>query len=162
MATESLESFLRQKQEKNDGDGIDWQARLGLWKFKVDELYNQIEKWLQALIADGVLTIEPDSLELTEDYLGTYDIASIHLKVGSERIYLRPRGTLIVGGFGRVDMIGDDGRVMIVLLGPEETKDVPKRMKIAQWNLVDRDKIRSITPLTEESFSDAVKLVMRK
>ena len=56
-------------------------------------------------------------MNLTDEYLGKYSAKRLDIYVGSEIISLIPRGTLIMGSNGRIDMRGPKGE--IIALEPE-------------------------------------------
>ena len=71
------------------------------------------------------------------------------LWVGTEQVIFDPKGTILIGSYGRVDMTGDDGAVMLMLFEWAEWEFAIRTPSLRRW------------PLTEESFSDALKQVMR-
>jgi hypothetical protein len=57
--------------------------------------------------------------EVTEDHIGTYTIPTLELTIGGERVEFRPKGTLVVGAAGRVDIRGGRDAVTMANLRAE-------------------------------------------
>lgn len=152
MKTESLEDFLRKKKEKNESElkAVDWEKRRAKWLSSVDQLYEKVRQWLRKPMGEGVIKVTFSDEVISEEHLGSYPVKKMRLTVGSEQVTFHPQGTLIVGACGRVDMVGDEGSVMLVLLDWK------------QWNIAVRTPKIKYWPLTKESFSEALKQVMRK
>jgi hypothetical protein len=189
MGKDQLRAFLSEKKKNSDAERsqVDWDKRLQLWQSKVKKLYQRIEKFLEDSRKAGLVEIARESLDLSEDYIGRYTIDRMIIAVGTERVVLRPHGTMIVGGYGRVDLEGEDGTLMLVLLpasaqpgveirekpgpatlsslrffigvgSPDNDHDITK----SEWRLAFRDPKLHTWPLTKESFTEALQRVMRK
>lgn len=72
------------------------------------------------------------------------------LWVGTEQVTFDPKGTVLIGSYGRVDMTGYDGTVMLMLFEWDEWEFAIRTPGLRRW------------PLTEEFFSDTLKEVMRQ
>jgi hypothetical protein len=147
---DSLEDFLRRKHEAaEEGDRVDWPARVQKWQRAISELYSQIEAWLLPSINAHHVELVRTPVRLNEERIGSYDTDSLAIVVGPERVYLEPRGTLIVGASGRVDVRGSNGEAMLVLDAEWH------------WNIGRRDPKPSRLPLSEESFAELLRQVMK-
>ncbi|MFA6236510.1 MAG: hypothetical protein WC635_04205 [Bacteriovorax sp.] len=94
---------------------INWNARKKLWLEKVNDLYTEIDKWFLNLKKSGKITISKEDLTIHEEQLGTYISQKLIIRIGGEKIVLSPVGTIIIGGYGRIDITGKAGDVMLIL-----------------------------------------------
>lgn len=147
----NLEEFFTQKKLKHEDQikKVDWEARREKWIAALNQLYEMIEKWLQSSVRKGLIRIDYDAKMISEDNIGTYTVKKMKLWVGTEQVVFDPKGTILIGSYGRVDMTGDEGDIMIVLIEWD------------QWELAVRTPRMKHWPFTEDSFSDALKQVMR-
>jgi hypothetical protein len=153
MSDETLEKFLEKKKTSADKQlkSVNWEERKRKWLNSLDELYAQIaDEWLSEVRKKKILKATQHSETITEEYLGSYRVKKLQLVVGNEKVTFSPKGTTIVGGVGRVDMVGEDGTVMLVMAEWGKWSIAVRTPKIKYW------------PLTKESFSDALRQVMRK
>jgi len=150
MSTEQLHEFFRQKGVKSSsGQGIDWEARKREFIDSVEELYRTVEEYLADSIRDNLVKVSFSSKQITEDYMGTYEIREMILDVGDERAILSPKGRNIVGGIGRVDLVGP----------------IAEKTLVAQpggrWSIVvSRTPSLKIVPLDPSSLLTALQEVM--
>lgn len=146
----TLSQFLREKKLRSEEESgkIDWDAWRDQWLQSVRRLYETIEEWLHDLKEDGTVTISYQTRSLSEEHVGEYETECMVIHVGSERIALEPLGTIIVGAYGRIDLRGSNGNVMLV---EPEWKD---------WQIATRTPRLTKIPLTEESFTDVLKGIM--
>jgi hypothetical protein len=88
------------------------------------------------------------------------------MTVGAECVTLKPKGMVLVNSWGRVDMTGDDGSIMFILIEKEDkTGDAKvqiKKMPKLQWHIAVRTPYVKYWQLTKDSFTDALKQVMQK
>ena len=147
----SLEEFFKQKVARNEEriHTVDWEARREKWIAALNQLYEMIEKWLQSSVQKGLIRIEYDDKIINEENIGRYTVRKMKLWVGTEQVIFDPKGTILIGSYGRVGMTGDDGAVMLMLFEWAEWEFAVRTPSLRRW------------PLTEESFSDALKQVMR-
>src|SRR5260221_9888440 len=129
-----LDDIIRRKAEdyQSTQRRVDWTSRRTRWIREVDQLFTTITQWVQPHIENHVVTVQRNMMPLTEQYLGTYDIAWLRVLIAGETVTLLPKATLIVGACGRVDMKGPDGEVMFVLQDPRDVgKGTPPNI---DWN----------------------------
>jgi hypothetical protein len=157
LENESLEIFLRRKNEEGESKrkAIDWESRKQQWLVWLDKLYGEINDWLNPLKRDGIVKINYENTMLSEDYIGSYPVKNMTMKVGTECVFLKPKGMVLVNSWGRVDMMGDDGSVMFILTEKEATSKL-------QWHIAVRTPNVKYWQLTKDSFTDALKQVMQK
>ena len=144
-----LLAFIRFKVAEMSGTDpdIDWEARKRRWLHATGNLYRRIRRWLAPLEKDGILRFSKSSVALTEDLIGSYEIGVLEFSVGKQRVGFYPKGTLIVGARGRVDVRGNHGTRSIVLRGN-------------QWFFVERVPELKIVPFNRKAFKNLLQEVM--
>lgn len=145
MALKETVARLRSAQAEPDDAG-DIVSR---WQIAVRHLYDDISTWLSSYIADGDIKLERRSKTAHEDSIGTYDIDQLDIDVGNETVRLDPKGAVVIGARGRIDMshLGTGDPLILVLTGTGEGPN---------WSLVDRSMRTGLTPLTKETFEAAL------
>ncbi|MDM8561250.1 hypothetical protein [Candidatus Parabeggiatoa sp. HSG14] len=163
LGNESLELFLRRKNKESESKRktIDWEEKKQQWLAWVDKLYGEINDWLNPLRHDGIVKINYENTTLKEDYLGSYPVKSMTIIVGTEYVSLKPKGVVLVNSWGRVDMMGDDGSIMFILIETKDDISVTNQPKL-QWHIAVRTPEMKYWKLTKDSFTDALKQVMQK
>ena len=146
----TLDQFLRDKKEKIEEESppVDWDARRIQWLDSLNHLYGVIDDWLSELKEDGTVTVSTEPKTLEEEDLGCYEANSLVIKVGPAKVTLEPLGTVILGAYGRIDIKGSKGSVMLV---EPEWND---------WQIAIRTPRLKTVPLTEDSFTDVLKEIM--
>jgi hypothetical protein len=144
-----LHAFLRSKAAASPEpeENIDWEARKEEWLSNLNDLYALIRSWLRPLEEDGTLSYSITQVTLQEDYLGSYSVDALSLHIGNQRIEFYPKGTLIVGAEGRVDVRGPKAVRTLVLSN-------------GQWSVVERSPRLKMLPFNEDSFQDMLQEVM--
>lgn len=180
---ESLEEFLRKKKRKDDQlkQAVDWEKRKTWWVSKINDLYKEVQEWLAPLVPE-VLRIELGTMPVYEERLGSYEAPYININVDFEVVKLNPIGTIIIGAFGRIDLIGEEGSVKILLeqrghrpqirvyIGQAEIARFDKQPKPPDYDHMETEWIvptekgrpKKYHILTREVFYDALKRVMSK
>lgn len=178
-----MEDFLREKKRKDDQlkQVVDWEKRKTWWLGKISDLYKQVEEWFAPLVPE-VVHLERGTMDVYEERLGSYQAAYLNLNLYYEVVKLIPIGTIIIGGLGRVDLIGEEGSINIVLehkghrpqikfyIGKEEiakSKEEPKPTAYDQmeteWIVpTETRRPKKYKVLTKEVFFDSLKKVMSK
>jgi len=123
---ESWADFLK-RTNKNPTRAVDWEGRKKEWVNSIGTLYAQIETWLTPEKNEGLITFKTDRSTLREEYLGEYEAPTLSILVGNSTVGLFPRGTLIIGSQGRIDMRGSSNQVMLI------------REKAGDWKFAYRD-----------------------
>jgi hypothetical protein len=141
-----LAEFLSER--KGKAQGVDWQAKKRGWLDAVLRLHQQIMDLVPSDIADVVTTW----IEVSEDFVGTYQAPELTLTVGDDRVVFSPKGLNVYGASGRVDLKGDRDVVTLIRLPEEES---------GEWQVVLQRVPRLVTvPLSERSLVEALERVM--
>jgi hypothetical protein len=111
---DQLVDFLRSRNEQSPKADIDWQSKKDMWVRSVEALYATIQEMLRDSIASGDVVVRRFEVDVTEDFIGTYAIPVLELRVGRERVEFRPKGVNVIGAAGRVDLRGERDTVTLV------------------------------------------------
>ena len=150
MTTQNLNDFFREKHAHAGAENIDWERKKLDWIAAIEHLYDEIKRLLSAPIENGSVIVDSRPKIITEDFMGTYTVPELVLRVGEEIAVFSPKGRNIVGASGRIDLIGEMGEATLVLQpGP-------------RWSVVaQRVPIVKLVPLEQESLLAALQSVMR-
>ncbi|MDR1701298.1 MAG: hypothetical protein LBR56_00820 [Sporomusaceae bacterium] len=114
MGLKELEKLLKKNgKKKNKEVKIDWDAKKSKWLEAVEKFYQDVDAWIGKL---PNLTIDYKLHEITEDYIGKYEINKMIIIMLDEQIILEPIGTMLVGAHGRIDLQGKKGSIKFVLV----------------------------------------------
>lgn len=133
---DSFISFLERKKNEGEENKVDWNQRKIKWLDSINQLYDDIKNWLKPFEEKSLVAIRTDKeLVLTEEYIGNYTTNRLDVYLGNDIVSLIPKGSLVIGSLGRIDMIGSKGEVM--LIQPEWGKWVFARrsQKIETWDV---------------------------
>ena len=176
VATDTFDDFVKQRaaQANQAAEDVDWEGTRDAWLRELRCLYDCMEAYLESYMDSGQIRIERHPVQLTEDYLGTYDAERLILFIGNDKVVAEPIGTLLIGSRGRVDLSGVRKTLRIVLLdeggssvttvisiggAPIETSGrTPVRGDIdhAGWYITTRPPGATVTAFSEDSFREAI------
>jgi hypothetical protein len=146
-----LTEFLEQR--KNKAQGVDWQTKKKEWLDALSRLHARINGLLQQSTIKGIATVDEIPVQLTEDFVGTYEAPELRLTVGDDVVVFSPVGFHVFGAAGRVDLRGDRDVVSLIRLPEASVKD--------EWQFVlQRLPTRRLAPLNQRSLLDAFERVM--
>lgn len=151
MSDKSFVDLVKKHASESAAVQIDWTARKNAWIEALRDLFDEIRGWLQLLIVDGTVQIQNEEVHLTEQFIGSYQAPVMKIWVGGlPKASVRPKGTLIVGGLGRVDVEGPRGVSTLILLTKDQSLLSHEQIKQAKWYVVGKDK--KPLPLDESAF----------
>ena len=144
-----LQAFLKQKAASTTPtpNEVDWKAKKDKWLSQIAQLYKMIREWIAPLVKDKTVRFQTSSESLEEDNIGQYQVDVLTLFIGKQRVEFHPKGTLIIGANGRVDVQGQRGIRTLVF-------------KADQWYIVERFPRLKTLPFNEDSFQDVLQEVM--
>lgn len=119
MANTSFDELVKREQraaESASYDAIDWQRELSVWFRHLDDLFEQIQGFLDDYVRNSAVKILLDTVELNEEQVGSYRAPQMTVVIGTKTVKLEPVGTFIIGSKGRVDVVGPQGRARLLLL----------------------------------------------
>jgi len=149
---QNLREFFRQKRRSAKTKNIDWAARRDSWIKAVENLYKKIvQSYLAAPISEGSVTVGYREKAIFEEYIGEYQVRELVVRTGDEKVVFSPKAAVVVGGIGRLDLVGDFGEVSLL------------RKPWGRWFIIaSRAPAVRVFPLNEESLLIALKSVMRQ
>ena len=134
--TDSFEEFLLKKKQEEEENKINWDERKSIWLKSIDELYANIKEWLESFEDQGFIQIKDDKeITLNEEYIGQYQARRLDIYLGNDIISLTPKGTLIIGSKGRMDMRGPKGEVLIIQPDWNDWKFAKRTPKLETWDV---------------------------
>ena len=159
-SNKSIKDILKEHKQKYENKGINWEKKKEEWVKSLYELYDQIEKWLKESIDEGIVTTSREKeKKIIEQYIGSYEVKILILDLGSEIIEFVPKGTLLLGAKGRVDMVGVNGEIQLIIpVNHDENGKVIEEE--AKWHIAVRRPKLDIIPLDEDTFRDCLEQVM--
>lgn len=115
------------------------------WRVEVARLYETVTDWLRPLVEEDGVVLTKETKAAYEDSVGSYEIDQLDIEVGDEVVRFDPKGTVVIGARGRIDvtLLGSGDPSILVLTGEA---DQPA------WSIVDRSARTNLVPLTRESF----------
>ncbi len=147
-----LAEFVRNRKRSAPIDSAGLKKRKREWLKALHALYGRIEEMLADSGCAGDVRVEKFEVELTEEFVGSYRAPALRIWIGNESVSLIPMGMMIVNAYGRVDLVGEAGRVTIVQHRPEIGLD---------WEIVLRRTPQWLSAdLAPASLAEALDLVM--
>ena len=176
MAAETFDDFVKQRTDRarQSAEVSNSKETLADWLRELDALYSAMEGFLRSYTESGQIKIERRSVQLTEEYLGTYEAEALAMSIGNDEVIVQPVGTLLIGSCGRVDLSGPRKTLRIVLLekggptmkvtisgtgGPTETSSqslVRGEVDHRGWYFATQPPAATVTAFDEDSFRDAI------
>ena len=148
---DQLAEFIHRKVHA-EGAGADWQAKKDAWIQSVENLYKRVAMMLKDPVDSGDVSIETKAMEITEEFVGTYSIPILELRVGNEHVEFRPMGLTVFGSDGRVDIRGARDVITLIRDGAGSANE---------WTMVlQRVPDRKTAPFDQESLGYALERVM--
>lgn len=152
------------------GKEVDHAARVAAWLQRIEDLYDQAEKYLARFTAQGQIRLERRKVLLNEEFLGAYEAPTLLIHIGAKDVLLEPVGCYVVGAQGRVDLKGDRDVRKLVLL-PQDVKRFSVRIMSEEearaeeapakeegqlvWKIVPGLR-QDYLDLSEKTFTDAI------
>jgi hypothetical protein len=149
----ALEELLRKKKIAKESEPTeeDWQKEKALWLTDLQRLFNMIAVWLAPMEKEGLLKYHQRDIEIYEEDLGTYKAPQIRIEAFGDYVDLVPVGTVLIGGYGRVDLVSRNGERAILAL----------QKRGGQWAFLERTPRVQYYPLTEENFEDILSRLLK-
>jgi hypothetical protein len=143
-----LQVFLtaKAKEDKPKAE-IDFELKKNKWLKNIGEFYDRIIDWLKPLADKGILSYEKTPNKIEEEPIGVYEVDNLTIHIGNQNVTFYPKGALIIGAEGRIDIRGRRAIRSIVLNNNE-------------WSLVERSPRIKLAPFNELSFRDVLSEVM--
>lgn len=154
----TLKEFLASEAEKLRGEQADAMTRRDEWIASVGRLLARIQDWLAQADSDRILSIDNAPVRVSEQGLGSYEIAALTIGLGAREVRIRPvarsvgaplRATSMLHvprAYGRVDMTNGLDRFLLIRVevAPED-----------RWMIVEQDGPLA-APFDRSSFETAL------
>lgn len=117
MKKKEFESYLESTLEKEVANSDFVKKELSDWHDYLDMLYKNILKsWIGEYIEKGLIKFKKNKKNIYEEFSGTYEVESLELNINGKFVIFEPIGTMLVGSKGRVDVVGKNGTVSLILV----------------------------------------------
>jgi hypothetical protein len=112
----SLQMLVKQHQAKaaqRASESINWDRRKTKWLAVLQQLIDELRA---AFIAAGVASEQIATTRhlLTEETLGSYEAPGLEVTIGRSVVKFIPIASVIIGGYGRVDVTGPLGDAKLI------------------------------------------------
>ena len=170
MTEMSFDDFVNQQIAKEE-PSIDWTQIRDDWIKDLDEFYQLAKEFLQKYIDQDKVHITWATKQINEEHIGSYDVKSLEVQIGTIKVSFDPIGRLVLGVKGRVDMHGPHGTVKFVLVPKTDSsptirviqeassvvKDEPEPViEELAWKILTPPPNIKYIELEEESFLSAI------
>lgn len=173
MSKKDFEDLLNKHEADLVDNKIDWAKQKTEWLDFIKIFYDSVESWLTPYKHQGKLSYYYNETQITEEYIGTYDVKVMFIDFAGQRLTLQPLGTLLIGTKGRIDMDGPRGTIQFILADKDSTgmkfhvsisvngkeTEKPKEHKDPDWvwKIVLREPRKiAYKAFTENNFFDAL------
>lgn len=148
-AKEALLKELAEQKQFREASGPE---QLKEWGESLGELFTQFKGWLSDAMANGLLRLEEDPVSIREERFGVYVAPSLRvIAPRGEVVRIVPKGRLVVGAQGRVDLECSPKRAMLVQKGLSHWQFAELAPDRGGWTFKD---------LTEESFWETLRFLL--
>jgi hypothetical protein len=104
---------MKRREEEDDVESSNARAR---WLQAVEALLIVVRGWLEGATTEGLAKVDAASVHVADDDVGAYDAPALKISFPAARVvWVRPVGTLRVGGQGIVDLVCGSNRALLVL-----------------------------------------------
>lgn len=125
MSKKAFEEFLNKNTSSSEGqESINWDVVKTEWLRQLSILYSNIDKWLKEYVDNGQIIVKKRDETLHENHLGDYKVQVIQISFGNKRVDVVPKARLIIGGYGRVDLLGLNSKEVRFILTDEKSTGV--------------------------------------
>lgn len=137
---------------KAEIEQVDWNERRRWWLGQLDKLIDNINKWLSPLNGQTDIAFVKKRYPIHEEKLGSYEADGLVVNFVNASLEFKPVGSVIIGGYGRVDVIGPEGKALLILTYKDETIAPESRRQLSEWFISHPNRRTSLNPLTQETF----------
>jgi hypothetical protein len=161
---QNSEEILRQENKRND--------TITLFQNRIDQLYSDIETdWMREYVTGGQVKFSKAKISITEEKLGQYLVDELHIKIGSNEVVLRPKGTNMIGTDARIDIVYLNVPRMQIVRAHEKIDSPMQMIQVSingdlnpqntnrgamVWKVVKTDVRRTLVKLTKQTFEEAI------
>lgn len=100
--------------------------RIGRFQKVCDDLIMSVQKWLEPKRGDALIQFDATKPFDLVEHGFTYSVNGWSFTIGgNKRVDFRPRGTWVIGAYGRMDMIGQPGSQVVLTLNETNEWELP-------------------------------------
>ncbi len=142
-----------------------WQARRDKWLEEINRLFTDITDWLQQA-GVGADAIKNTQQTVYEERLGHYSTPVLTVTIGLHRVTFRPKGTFLMGAYGRIDATSDQPDTPIIKLVADvdltwaATPDTPAHDQDWQWLIYPGGARPGGGRLSQDTFTSLMALLL--
>jgi len=162
----NLQTLVSQHQSKAAeiaSQSFDWGKRKAKWLSVLQALIDQIRA---SLVGAGVPAeqIQITRHRIVEETLGDYEASGLQVKIGTATVLFVPVASVIIGGYGRVDVTGPRGEVKLIADDAERFHDpedkTPSHERDWVWSAYPDKSRRGGFRLDDEGLAKVLELVI--
>ena len=116
MTRQAFDEFINKANTRTRNSKVDWDEQREEWLIHLNRFYDMVHAFIGDYVAHQQLSVTRSKKKINEENIGEYDVDVLSINIGSAEVSLVPIGTLLIGGKGRVDMVGPKGKVKFVLV----------------------------------------------
>lgn len=131
MSIKNLKDMINKQKEQEVHDQEDHfipEEQIEEYRLLVERLYTLAIDSISELIAENLIHVHREEIQIYEDSLGDYKIDILYLTINSKKIKFVPAGTMLIGSKGRVDVYGpfSSEKFMLIRKGVQKPGDLIK------------------------------------
>lgn len=111
--------FVRKENQVSEDNRFNADAIKERFQKDLDDLYKHVSEWLKDYTDQGTVQIDFQPFDLHESTIGSYQVRKATIHIGNKKVEMIPVGATLVGALGRVDMIGEVGSAMLLVVSKE-------------------------------------------
>ncbi len=116
MTRQAFDDYIKKANVRAQSSKVDWDQQRDEWLSHLRKFYEMVDGFISDYVEAHQLSCTRSTKTLNEDNIGSYTVDALSIRINSITITLTPIGTLLIGGKGRVDMVGPKGKVKFVLV----------------------------------------------
>lgn len=156
LGVQELQYVLRKAGARSVDQKQRLAARQQRWIEELQHLYGRIQhEWLSGLVVSGEVTLAAMEVPLNEQLIGSYRAPGLLINLADHAVRLEPKGTMVIGAAGRVDLQGPGGFATLILESPDFPLKPFHECEFT-WSLVARTPRVVKIPLDANTFADAL------
>ena len=147
MTRQAFDDFIQKTTVRTQNSKVDWDEQREEWLSYLKQFYDMVNGFISDYVEAHQLSCTRKRKTLNEENIGSYDVDVLSIGINNITITLTPIGTVLLGGKGRVDMVGPKGKVKFVLVPegstgprivvrtvkPHDSSDPETREPINEW-----------------------------
>lgn len=163
-----LKSFIASQQAARKGrpdQQVDWPRRKDKWLVELNTLLHFIRTQLQSA-GVALEQMEETHHRINEETLGSYVANGLKIDIGMGWVTFEPIGSVIIGGYGRVDVKGParNDKVKLIAHDDNEQRDpedqTPSYERKWVWSVYPERGSRVCYPLDEAGLTRLLETVL--